>query len=106
VVGDARLDTLGVGISGARRSIALVALGGALVGLDDLGGVGTGVAQACGLAVDIACVASHGALHSRRETRRHWGGRDSRAGDVGSNGAGGEEENGRVLHGVVGLRVA
>ena len=64
VVGDARVDTLGVGFSGRRRAIALVALGGALVGLDDLGSVGASVAQACGLAVNVACIASHSTLDS------------------------------------------
>lgn len=97
---DASVDALGVGLGGGGRSIALVALGRALVGRDGLGRVGASVAQAGGLAVDIASIARHGAAHGRRETRCGGLG-DGGAGDGATalgGGGGSEEEDGRVLH--------
>jgi hypothetical protein len=98
---DAGVDTLGEGLGGGRRSITLVALGGALVGGDGLRSVGAGVAQALGLAVDIASIAVQGALDGGCESSRHGSGGGGSAGDVLGEGASGEKEDGRVLHGVV-----
>lgn len=107
---DASIYALGIGNGVGGRAIALVALGGALIRLDGLGSVGTGVAQASGLAGDIACVALKGAAHGRGESSRNGDGGSRGAGDgrvLGkSESANGEEKDGRVLHGDVGTRLS
>lgn len=71
---DAGVDTLGVGLGGGRGSITLVALGSAFVGGNGLRGVGAGVTQALGLAVDVASIAVQGALDGRCESGSHGSG--------------------------------
>ena len=105
---DAAVCALGVGDGVLSRAITLIALGDTFVGIDNLGGVGSCVAQACGLAGHIAVVARHGAADGGRKTTRD-GGRGLRGGGNrrvlrNSECANGKEENGRVLHLDVGLR--
>jgi hypothetical protein len=97
---DAAINALGVGSGSSRRAVALVALCSAVVGVDDLGCVGTGVAQASSLAHDISSLAIQRAADCRRKTRRNGrsrGGRDR--GLRHSKGACNESKDGSgVLH--------
>ncbi len=101
VVADAALDTLGVCVTGGLSAIALVALGNAIVGCEDLRRVGARVTQACGLAVYVSGLAGQGAAHSGSDSKTRGGTRSRRNGGSLRNGesANGErEDNSCVLH--------
>jgi len=99
---DAALDTLGVCLRSSRRAIALVALGGALVGCDGLGSVGARITQACSLAVHISGLAGQGAAHGGSESRSgRWSRGSRRDGSSLGDGEGASDESedhGCVLH--------
>lgn len=98
---NAALNAVGELLGGFGRAVTLVALGGALVGRYDLGGVGARSAQAGSLAGDIAGVASGDTANLRRNRYRRSGGGRRSAGDGGrlgkSAGSEGDERSG-VLH--------
>lgn len=100
---DAALDAVGESGGSSWRAVALVALGGTLVGVDGLGGIGAGIAQAGGLAGHIGGRALVDALDGRGELGSSSGGDGGSAGDGSSLGGGksanGESEDNGVLHG-------
>lgn len=98
--GEAVLLTLRILRGGFGGTVTLVALGGALIALDGLGGVGASNAVTGSLAGDVTSSARESTAHLRGETGR----RNGCAGDGGSvlgqgEGAGGEsEQSGSILH--------
>jgi len=101
VAGNAGLNTLAVLLGGSRVFDDLVALLGALGGLNDLRGVRVGCAVASGLAVDVAGLARGNAALGGSEASDDRGRSGDGAGSLGTGeGAGdegGQDDDG-VLH--------
>lgn len=99
---DASLDASLEGLCSSWGAVALVALGGALVGVDCLGRVGASISQAASLAVHIAERALQGAADGRGKARGN-GHRNRRRSGNGGLGHGKDadskgENGGGVLH--------
>jgi len=99
--GNASLLALGVRRGRSRGAVALVALHGALGGVDDLGGVGVGSTDARGLSVDISSGARSDAGLGGGEAADDAGRGGDGGGGLGMGERAGEEgrqDDGGVLH--------